>query len=174
MKLIKKVTCATLAALAVALLFQTPTTRAGDNGQRGDDNERRGRDHRGANVTFTKWIVAFPNMPGLIANMAGVVGGDVGEGLFTGEILLRVPGTVNNPVTRIVALYHFTGPKHSFTALVHVESTAVNAVILGVVTDGWLKGHALAGEYTVITCDHVGPSPSCFQGTLEIAKDSKD
>ena len=90
------------------------------------------------------------------------------------EILSRVPGTVDNPVTRIVAFYHFTGPTHSFTALVHVESTAVNAVIVGVVTDGWLKGHALTGEYTVIKCDHVGPSPSCFQGTLAIARDSRD
>ncbi len=120
-------------------------------------------------VTFTKWITAFPNLPGRIYDMAGVVGGDVGNGTFTGEVLLRVPGPVT---TELVAFYHFTGPEHSFTALVHVEATGSTpgstAVIVGVITDGWQKGHAVAGKYTVITCDHVGRSPPCFEGTLEI------
>ena len=120
-------------------------------------------------VTFTKWITAFPNLPGRIYDMAGVVGGDVGDGTFTGEVLLRVPGPVT---TELVASYHFTGPEHSFTALVHVEATGSTpgstAVIVGVITDGWLKGHAVAGKYTVITCDHVGLSPTCFEGTLDI------
>jgi hypothetical protein len=43
------------------------------------------------------------------------------------------------------ALYHFTGSRHSFTALVHVvQSGSANgstAVITGVVTDGWLEGN---------------------------------
>jgi len=34
------------AALAFALFFQTPITRAGDRGQRDDDNEKGGRDQR--------------------------------------------------------------------------------------------------------------------------------
>ena len=43
MKTIKKLA---FAALAVVLLFQTPITRAGDHGQRDDDNENAGRDQR--------------------------------------------------------------------------------------------------------------------------------
>jgi hypothetical protein len=167
MKTIKKFTFTTLAALAAMLLFQTPITRAGDDSQRGDDhqqgddNERGDQDHREAQVTFTKWVVNWPNM-------AGVVGGDVGNGSFTGEVLSYSPG----PVTVIEAVYHFHGSKHSFTARVHVEQTGLKAVIVGVVTDGWLKGQAVEGEYTQITIDHDGGTG--YQGSLEIERDSKD
>jgi hypothetical protein len=176
MKIFKNLTFAAL-ALAATLLFQTSITRADDRGQRGGDNERGDREHRDVKSTFTKWVVDVPNLPGLIINMAGVVGGDVGDGIFTGEVLSRVVDPMAG-VTKIVAFYHFTGLKHSFTALVHVEARGSTpgstAVIIGVVTDGWLEGHAVKGEYTVITCDHVGPSPNCFQGTLEIDRDSND
>jgi hypothetical protein len=171
MKIFKTLTFAALAALAVALFFQTTITRAGDHGQRGDNNERGDRDHRDAKATFTKWITAFPNQPGLIATMAGVVGGNVGEGLFTGEVLKMSTDNVTG-VTEIVAFYHFNGPNHSFTALVHVEQTGLKAVIIGVVTDGWLKGHAVEGEYTQITLVHDGITSDAYQGTLEIQGDS--
>ena len=158
MKIIKNLAFVALAALAVALLFQTSITQAGDQG------------HRDATATFRKWIVDFPPA-GVIANMAGVVGGAVGDGIYTGEILTY---NVIDGVTKIDANYHFNGSKHSFTALVHIEQTGLKAVIIGVVTDGWLKGHAVEGEYTQITCEHVGPTPDCFEGTLEIDRDSKD
>ncbi len=175
MKIIKNLSCAALAALAVTLLFQTPITRAGDNGKKNDDNERGDRDHRDAKVTFTKWVVEFPPCPGVLADMAGVVGGDVGEGTYTGEYLFD--NTVGD-VSKGVALYHFHGSKHSFTALLHVEQTGFTvgskAVLIGVVTEGWLKGHAVKGEYTVITCEHVGVEPLCYEGTLKIDRDSND
>jgi hypothetical protein len=162
MKIINVLKFAVPAALAVAVLFQTSVTRADDHGKKGN---------RDAKVTFTKWITAFPNQPGLIANMAGVVGGDVGDGVFTGEVLkmdyVTVPG-----VTEIVAFYRFTGTKHSFTALNHIVQTGTKAVITGVVTDGWLKGHAVEGEYTQITLVHDGITSDAYQGTLEIERDS--
>lgn len=164
MKIVKKLTFATLATLVVALLFQTSITRADDHGQKGD------RDHHDTKATFTKWVTAFPNQPGLIANMAGVVGGDVGDGVFTGEVLKKQTDIVTG-VTEIVAFYHFNGLKHSFSALVHVEQTGLKAVIIGVVTDGWLKGHAVEGEYTQFACDK-GITGACYQGTLEIEGDS--
>jgi hypothetical protein len=41
-------------------------------------------------------------------------------------------------------------------------------VITGVVTDGWLKGHAVNGEYTIIPpC--VGTA-NCIEVTLDIIK----
>lgn len=120
-------------------------------------------------VTFRKWITDFPNQPGLLANMAGVVGGDGGNGTFTGEVLLD---TVTGNLERVEALYHFHGPKHSFTALVHVEQTGATngskAVIIGAITDGWQKGQAVKGEYTQIECEHVGIDAFCYEGTLEI------
>jgi len=166
MKIIKNLT---LAALAVTLLFQTPVTRADEHGK-GD------QDRRDARATFTKWVTAFPNLPGEILDMAGVVGGDVGNGTFSGEVLFYNPGPTVTSVTHIVAFYHFNGPKHSFSALVNVVQTGsgpgTKAVITGVVTDGWLKGHAVAGKYTEGTCGT--PSMPCYTGTLEIDGDCND
>jgi hypothetical protein len=157
MRIIKNLT---LAGIAATLLFQTSMARGHDQGKRDEHGQP-------ARATFTKYVTSYPNM-------AGVVGGDAGEGLFAGEVLMATPG----PVTVIEALYHFHGLTHDFTALVHVEWTGVGpgstATIIGVVTEGWLKGHAVKGEFTTIRCDHVGPSPDCFEGVLEIQRDSRD
>jgi hypothetical protein len=116
------------------------------------------RGHGDADNTFTKWITAFPAM-------TGVVGGDVGAGSYTGEILRYSPGTT----AVIEALYHFDGSKHVFSALVHVEQTGLKAVISGVVTEGWLKGHQIEGKYTQITCTQA-PDGNCFEGSLDILR----
>jgi hypothetical protein len=115
-----------------------------------------GRHHGGAHNTFTKYVAAYPIM-------AGIVGGDVGNGTYAGEILKYTPGST----TVIEALYHFDGSHHAFTALVHVEQTGLKAVITGVVTDGWLKGHQVDGKYTQISCSQ-SPDGTCFRGTLDI------
>jgi hypothetical protein len=107
--------------------------------------------------TFTKWVTTAPAM-------AGVVGGAVGDGSYAGEILKYTEGTT----TVIEALYHFNGSKHSFTALVNVEQTGMKAVITGVVTEGWLKGSQVKGEYTQITSSQ-SPNGTAFQGTLTLA-----
>jgi hypothetical protein len=120
-----------------------------------------GQSHRDAEVTFTKWITTFPAM-------AGVDGGAVGPGAYSGEILKKTPGSV----TVIDALYHINGSRHSFTALVEVKQTGLNAVILGVVTDGWEKGDLVNGEYTQVSCAHDGITTACFQGTLKLQPDS--
>ena len=112
--------------------------------------------------TFTKWVTTAPNM-------AGVVGGAVGDGSYAGQILKRTPGDT----TVIEALYHFSGSKHSFTALVHVEQTGLKAVITGTVTEGWLKGNQVKGEYTQITSTQ-SPNGTAFQGTLNIMGRSRD
>ncbi len=161
MKKIKNLTFTALAVLAATLLFQTSITRAGDQGKKCD------QEHRDAKVSFTKWVTAWPLM-------AGVADGGVGNGSFAGEVLKITPGATAADPTKIEALYQLTAARHSFTALVHIEQTGLKAVITGVVTDGWLKGHAVAGEYTQGTCDHDGITTDCYTGTLEIARDSKD
>jgi hypothetical protein len=117
-------------------------------------------------ATFTKWITNYPNM-------GGIVGGDVGTGTFAGEVLSRV--TVGD-TTRLEALYHFNGSKHSFTAHVFVTSADVagTATIKGLVTEGWHKDASLTGEYTIWgVCPIPTPgitqgSTKCFQGILHI------
>jgi hypothetical protein len=123
------------------------------------------RDHHNAENTFTKYVSAYPIM-------AGVVGGDVGAGIYAGEILKYTVATATTPKV-IEALYHFNGSKHSFSALVHVEQTGLKAVISGVVTEGWLKGDAVKGRYTQISCSQA-PNGICFQGTLDILRGSDD
>lgn len=114
-------------------------------------------------ATFTKWMVG--EGPG----MAGVVGGAVGEGAYAGKVLEFNPG----PTTVIAATYQFNGSKRPFTALVHVEQTGLEAVISGVVIDGWGKGNLVKGAYTEIKCDHDGITTDCWQGTLDIARDAE-
>jgi hypothetical protein len=168
MKIINTPKFAAPAALAVALLFQTSTTRADDHGRKG------GQNHGAATVNFTKWITQLNPPSGVFADMAGVItGGEVGEGTFTGEALTRVVDPATGVIT-VEAVYHVHGAKHSFTALVHVEQTDLKAVITGVVTDGWLKGHAVEGEYTQITLAPDGITAPAYQGTLEIQRDSKE
>ena len=140
------------AGMLLALSLGTGTALADGNRHHGD-----------AENTFTKWITAYPAM-------AGVVGGDAGSGTYAGEILKYTPGTT----TVIEALYHFTGSRHSFSALVHVEQTGLRARITGVVTDGWLKGNPVQGKYTQITCAHDATRTDCFQGTLDILRGSGD
>lgn len=167
MKIITKLTCATLGAVAVALLFQTQITRADDHGKRDDHGQQ-------AVITFTKRVTAVVNQPGLIATMTGAGEGDAGDVLFTGDVLKQ--GSA--PPAGVVAVYNFAGSKHSFTALIHgfqpVLGIGQKGVIVGVVIDGWLKGHALEGEWTTIApCDIPGIG-NCFEVTLAIARDSRD
>jgi hypothetical protein len=111
-------------------------------------------------ATFTKWLV------GEGPEMAGVVGGAAGEGTYAGKVLDMSPG----PTTTIEARYRFDGSKRPFTALVHVEQTGLQAVITGVVTDGWGKGNLVTGAYTEIKCDHDGMTTDCWQGALDIVE----
>jgi hypothetical protein len=122
--------------------------------------------------TFTKWVTTSPPAPGVIANMVGVVGGDVGPGPYMGEVLsLSTTGNITN----IEALYHFNGSKHAFTAALNVtqDGSAGTATITGDVTEGWLKGASVTGEYTVMAvCPLKTPDNAegtmCYQGTLHV------
>ena len=127
-------------------------------------------DHRYAENTFTKWITG-PGPAPYLATMGGIVGGDVGEGTFSGYVVTRTP-TATGVV--IDAIYQFHGSRHSFTAPVHVvqtgSTTGATAVISGQVTDGWLASNMVEGQYTVGSCTHGGLTTTCFSGTLTILR----
>ena len=114
--------------------------------------------------TFTKWVTG-PGTAPVLANMGGVVGGDVGDGTFTGEVLTKTPTDTGAVIN---ALYHFTGSERAFTANVHVVQEGLKATITGRITDGWLHGSLVTGEYTQTTCpDSPAAEQTCFQGTLD-------
>lgn len=126
-----------------------------------------------ADVTFTKWVPSAGTAP-ILFNMAGVVSGDVGGGKYVGEVLnldLSTPG-----ITKIHALYHMNGGTHQLTADLQVTQDDKNgtANLKGTVSEGWLKGAQVQGEYQVIApCGilnaQTGPfGDTCFQGTLHI------
>jgi hypothetical protein len=124
------------------------------------------------NDTFTKWVTTSIPAEGVLANMVGVVGGDVGPGAYKGEVISV--NTVGN-ITSIQALYHFNGSKHAFTAELNVtqDESAGTATITGSVTEGWLKGASVTGEYTVMAvCPIETPDNAegtvCYQGTLHV------
>lgn len=127
-------------------------------------NERMSESTDSAVATFTKWMV------GEGPDMAGVVGGAVGEGVYVGKVLDLSPG----PTTVVTATYGFNGSRRPFTALVHVEQTGLEAVITGVVTDGWGKGKLVRGSYTEIKCDHDGITTDCWRGSLGIVGEPGD
>jgi hypothetical protein len=118
-------------------------------------------------VTFTKWISSPPNM-------IGVVGGDVGPGTFAGEIKSMTDDATKS-FTTVEAVYHISGREHSFSANIEAvqNNTAGTGVITGEITEGWLKGRALSGEYRVLLECNMVTEPNangklCFQGTLSI------
>ena len=106
--------------------------------------------------------------PGLLADWTELCR----RGHICREVLKATFGTATTP-TVLEALYHFTGSRHSFTALVHVvQSGSANgstAVITGAVTDGWLEGNLVRGKSTVIAC----PQGRCYQDTLDIVQRSR-
>lgn len=122
--------------------------------------------------TFTKWVTTTAPDAGVVANMVGVVGGDVGPGAYAGEVLSA--NTVGN-ITSIEAMYHFNGRKHAFTAHLNItqDESAGTATITGNVTEGWLKGASVTGEYTILSvCPIETPDNAydtvCFQGALHV------
>lgn len=122
--------------------------------------------------TFTKWVTTWPPTEDEPAHMVGVVGGDVGPGSYTGEVISA--NTVDN-ITSVEAVYHFNGSKHAFTAELNVteDASTGTANITGQVTEGWLKGASVTGGYTVLDpCTIETPGnvlgAVCFQGALHV------
>jgi len=172
MKGIRTRALAVIAAGVLLILSLSAGVVSADGGR--DHRSDGGRDQRSAENTFTKWVTG-PGVPPVLANMAGVVGGDVGAGAFAGEVMSKVPTITDGVITGAVidAFYHFNGSRRSFTASVHVVQTGPTAVITGRVTEGWLKGNRVEGEYTQTTCP-ASPAAgnTCFKGTLDILRAS--
>lgn len=109
-------------------------------------------------VTFTKYITTFPEM-------AGSVGGDVGEGTFSGTVL-NVEPLASGKILRLDAEYNLNGSLHSSKAkMVVMQFNNKFAVLSGAVVEGWQKGATVYGIYKVIQCPQA-PDGTCFDGWL--------
>jgi hypothetical protein len=170
MKRVIGLTLALAVAASFAVVAQARPTAGGSPA--GD------RNHRSADVTFTKWVTSLPADPSTLAgvSMAGVVGGDVGPGVYAGKVISD--DTTSKPGFWLgQALYGFNGSKHSFVAYNFITendtTTPITATIRGVVIQGWMTGARVTGEYRQWdTCPI--PTPGnvfgsvCFQGTLHL------
>ena len=119
---------------ALLLLVQTPAALAQASPRHGEAIENR----KGLEVVFTKWLTDWPNM-------AGLVSGDAGGGLYAGEILAY---DHTEALDRIEALYHVRGAGRRFTARVTVvqNNRKGTARITGVVISGAFTGKRVRGD----------------------------
>jgi hypothetical protein len=125
-------------------------------------------------VTFTKWVTAFPAM-------AGVTGGDV-PGTFAGAVLSRDPFD-NGTIVQLEARYEVTGanPAHSFVA--QIKGTQNNQTQQAVLNGTVISGR-MAGAQVHVTFDIIAPAAGiscvpqaplntrCFQGTIRVMSGS--
>ena len=153
------------------------TAQAGTAGKAASDG---GGKRRNADVTFTKWVTSLPEDQSTLAgiSMAGVVGGEVGQGTYSGMVISD--DRASRPGFWLAqALYGFTGSEHSFIAhnLITEDDTAspITGTIRGYVISGWMRGAIVTGEYTMLdpcpipTPDNVFGT-TCFQGTLHLQR----
>ena len=119
----------------------------------------------GANVevTFTKWVPAFPTL-------AGVTGGDV-PGTFAGAVLSR-DAFDNGNIVQLEARYEVIGQDAAHSFVAHIEGKQNNetqtAVFNGTITKGWLLGARVH-----VTYDRIAPCPAfgqavCFTGVIQV------
>ena len=123
---------------------------------------------RPVEISFTKWITAFPLMAGVVE----------GHGVFAGEVLSAKPTT--NPaitsITSLEAVYEVQAGPRSFTALIRGGQSNVNrtAVLDGVILHGWRIGAQVHVEFDIISSCEGKPAGPCFRGTIRILPDSGD
>jgi hypothetical protein len=121
-------------------------------------------------VTFTKWVPAFPTL-------AGITGGDV-PGTFAGAVLSRNPLDSGN-IVQLEARYEVIGQDATHSFVAHIEGKQNNetqkAVFNGTIIEGWLLGARVHVTYDVIvpsagtSCVPQAPvNRNCFQGTIRI------
>jgi ABC-type glycerol-3-phosphate transport system substrate-binding protein len=166
--------------LALAVLVATSFAVAAQARPAATASQHGDWNHRSADVTFTKWVTSLPADPSTLAgvSMAGVVGGDVGPGVYQGKVIRD--DTTSKPGFWLgQALYGFYGSEHSFVAYNFItENDTVSpatATIRGTVISGWMKGARVTGGYTALDpCPIATPGnvfgTLCFQGTLHLQR----
>ena len=129
--------------------------------------------NRPIQISFTKWVPAFPIMEGF-------TDGDV-VGVYAGEVLQRQE-SVNpnlNGIVRLEAIYEVQAGDRTFTALIRGGADALTgkAILDGVVLAGWRVGAPVHVEFDTIPattgCAGAPPNTTCFQGTIQVGRAPK-
>lgn len=167
-----------------------------------DTASKRDRHQPSIDVTFTKWrtagVAASPGVPARHL-FKGVVGGDLGDGSFVGEVLDRqvstpctsttldppcsatVP-TITGSIIALQAIYEVQVGEHSFTALIDggTDGATGAALLNGVILAGWRAGAKVHVEFATIPgaigcVNKGGPAgATCFQGTIRVGHAPRD
>jgi hypothetical protein len=150
-----------LTALAIAAGFGAVSQQAGTPVASADGFGR-------TEVTFTKWLIEPPNPAGLPWDMRGVVGGDIGNGTYAGEVL-NVEPFAGGKIIKLTADYHLNGSLHTSNLRMTIWQFDNNfAILSGAVTSGWRSGGYAFGTYKVLATCPGNPAGPCFEGTLYI------
>ena len=177
---------------AVALLLLISPALAGGQA----DAQLPTNTQRPVEVAFTKWRTAqIPPLPAVAVRslFAGIVGGDLGEGDFVGEVIDRKvstpctafqptpctpgiePATITGSIIALHAIYEVQVGEHSFTALIQGGTNGVTtaALLNGVILAGWRTGAPVHVAFqTISSCTDRdgGTHGPCFQGTIRIER----
>jgi serine/threonine protein kinase len=113
-------------------------------------------------ITFTKWMDAYPALKGVTS---------YGPGTMTGEVLSGIDDGVD---THLVARYEVTDPSgtQSFKAVIQGRQNdkTGRADLNGIVTWGWMIGAQVHVTSQRITPCKFGKRNVCFQGTIQIQR----
>ena len=137
-------------------------------------------------IMFTKWATCYSEQKEcetsdgsmVVATMEGVItGGDTGTGSFSGEVLEVIQSTPE--LWEAVPIYQIHGTIHEFSAhiLVIENPEAGEATLVGIITDGWLKGQTVQGTYKFVSScpDNPAQPPAemslCIEVTLHVHAD---
>jgi len=113
-------------------------------------------------VTFTKWIDAYPALEGFTS---------FGPGTIAGEVLSRID---DGDFTHLVARYEVTDTSgsHSFKTVIQGKANDKTGryELNGIVTWGWMIGAQVHVTFDRITPCEFGKRNICFQGTIQIQR----
>ena len=174
---------------AVLLLQLSPALAAGQP----DAQQATTQGSRPVEVTFTKWpTTGLPPLPALPGRtlFQGLVGGDLGDGDFVGEVLDSkvstactafappctpgiTPPTITGSIGALQAIYEVQVGENSFTALIQGGRNRVTggvALLDGVILAGWRTGARVHVAFQT-TADCAGaPAGPCFQGVIRVER----
>jgi DNA-binding SARP family transcriptional activator len=115
-------------------------------------------------ITFTKWMTAYPALTGFTS---------YGPSTLAGQVLSRIDDGVD---TNISARYEITDPggNHSFKAVIQGKGDDKTGRydLNGIVTWGWMIGAHVRATFLRITPCQLAKLNVCFRGTIQIQRRS--
>jgi DNA-binding SARP family transcriptional activator len=113
-------------------------------------------------VTFTKWVTAYPVLSGFSS---------YGPGTLAGAVLSRID---DGEFTHLNARYEITDPagNHSFKAVIQgkANNDSGKFELNGIVTWGWMVGARVRASFVRVSPCEFGKLNVCFRGVIQIQR----